>query len=174
MLIFTSRVSQTVMKGDDVTITTAQAPAPVSTEDVSHAQVERGRYLTASDRLWLHQFAQALRSQFDFLLAERRADPNLHELSAAVLIQLEDRLVTVRTLVGECANHTWNYLVYEAWIWQTARRVRQLLSRVDFLEARAIETYARSIGYVDPDAGDMLQALEAARDALEGPVTIQP
>ena len=128
--------------------------------------------LNETHRHWLQQFAATIRTQFDFLLAQLREDPQLYRYAAAVLIQLDGDFVTLPDLVTACGKHRWNSMVYEAWAWETAQRIRAIERRLPALEAAALRVYAQE--FYECTQGEMMEALQTARELLEGPDSRSP
>jgi hypothetical protein len=124
--------------------------------------------LRIEDREWLQQNAQALRSQTDYLIAEHAKDACLHERAAEMTIWRDGRFISVRELVDQCASHNWNGLIYEAWVFQTACRVHDLIRTLDETVARAVKLRAQQLDYYEVDYSEMVQALEEARREIYG------
>ena len=127
--------------------------------------------LSEENILWLKQFATTIRTQFDFLLAQRRDDPQLYHYAAAVLIQLDGAFITLTDLVNAAGNNHWNQ-VYEAWAWETGQRLRAIERRLPPLEAAALRVYAAE--FYECDYGYMMDALREARELMEGPEAREP
>lgn len=126
---------------------------------------------TQEDKQWFASARSLFHSRVDFLLAEFMDDANLSDCAANVLIWRDGRFSTVRELVDQCASHNWNRLIYEAWAWETGHRIRSLIRKVDVTASRALEVYAQRNGYFETDVGEMRDAIEEAREALEGKVS---
>src|SRR5687767_14356680 len=86
-----------------------------------------GEHLLAEDHQWLERFRQFCRSHAAFLSAARTSSTDATDLAAEVMVWRSGTFTTVRELVHECGNHRWNGLIYEAWVWETAHRVRRLI-----------------------------------------------
>lgn len=126
--------------------------------------------LTTSDRQFLEGLGQSVRSQADFLLAllESNQSPEAAEAAASVLVWHGGEFVSVCELVEVCSSHGWNATIYEAWLWETGNRVRELQADVDPVSADALEVYARSQQFFEVSKSEMWEALDEARRALEG------
>lgn len=124
--------------------------------------------LTAADQQWLLGLSAMLRSQSDFWLAEFFGDSSLPERAGDVIIWHQGKFSRVRDLVEQCAAHSWNYSIYEAWVWQTAHHVHHLIRRVDVSARRAVMHHAHHHGYYEIDTRAMEDAIAEARGLLEG------
>lgn len=120
------------------------------------------------DRGYIEALTKLLRSHADFLLAELGFRGDSVERAGNVIVCCDNRFASIRELVDACAAHTWNGLIYEAWVWETAHRVCQLMQSIDPTSARALKLYAQYVGYYDLDASAMQDALYEAKRALEG------
>jgi hypothetical protein len=120
---------------------------------------------------WLRQFTATFRTQYDFLLAQRREDPKVYDYSAAVLIQLDGEFITLPDLVKACGKDHWTP-IYEAWAWKTGQRLRAIEQHLSALEAAALRVYARE--FYEITYGNMMDALQEARELLEGPNAWSP
>lgn len=120
------------------------------------------------DESWLEVFAEMSKSQATFILADFTAAENLIERAGDVITYRQGLFASVRELVDACASHRWNGTIYEAWVWETARRVHTLLRNLDATSARALKLYSQHLGYYEIDTGSMQDALHEARLGLEG------
>lgn len=120
------------------------------------------------NRDFIEALTKLLRSHADFLLAELGLGGDLVERAGNLMVCCDNRLASIRELVEACVSHTWNGLIYEAWVWETAHRVRQLMQSIDPTSARALKLYAQYVGYYELDTSAMQDALYEAKRALEG------
>lgn len=108
------------------------------------------------------------RSQVDFLLAELKDETALPDRAGDFITWRKGRFITIRELVDECGSHRYGGLVYEAWAWETARRVRAIISDLSPIAARAMVLYAKHTGTFEMDAEAMMEALRLAQRELYG------
>lgn len=109
---------------------------------------------------YLDALTTCLRSQSDFALAELRQDPRTPDLAAEVMVWRRDRFQTVKEIIDECQKHDWNRTIYELWVLETARRVRQSIRQLGGIGAIALTEYSRYIDWYDPDPYEGLDADE--------------
>lgn len=122
--------------------------------------------LTLCDRQWLSDLRNLLRLHAEFFEATQREAHDLNERAADLIVWHEGRFQTVRELVDECANHNWNGMIYEAWVWETSNRVHRLIATLGVendVAVRAIELHARQLEYFDASYCEAMDAMAEAR-----------
>ena len=103
-----------------------------------------------------------------FVRAQITGDARLTAVAGEVLLNSREPL-TVREAVEDCRSHRWNFMIYEAWAWETANRVWGLIDSVPHLVGEAIKAYAptRVELYVSESAA--WDAIDAARREVGDP-----
>lgn len=130
-------------------------------------------YLTLDDQEWLACFRGHVRSRTLFMMSVWLQTDDLINHAGAVTIWHKGKFQSVRELVEECASHGWNGTIYEAWVWETSNRVRELLWTLfadDDAAAEAIEIYARHLdpNYFEASYGEAMEAIAEAQRWQDG------
>jgi len=120
------------------------------------------------DQQWLSDCAQMFRSQTAYLFSDWIKAADLADRAAEVMTWRQGRFICVRELVDQCAAHEWNGTIYEAWVWETACRVRALIRSLDAISARAAKAYAQHLDYYEADWSLAREAINDALAAMEG------
>jgi hypothetical protein len=127
--------------------------------------------LTLCDRRWLLDLRNLLRSHVEFFEGTRHQAHDLNQRAAAVTVWRRGRFQTVQELVDECADHNWNGQIYEAWVWETSNRVRDLMETLgaeNDVVVAAVQLHARHVGYFEVSCGEAMDAIDEARRLLYG------
>jgi hypothetical protein len=93
------------------------------------------------------------------------------DYASRVLVWRDGRFSTIAELIQVCEKHNYGGLVYEAWIWETANRVHDVIRTLRSTAARAMRLVAERYDYYTIDTGAMHSALDYARACLEGTLT---
>lgn len=128
-------------------------------------------HLDDSDRQWLGDLATLCRSHCDFILAEIKDSPLLDHYAARVLTWRDARFLTISELVDLCEAHNWNATIYEAWVWETEKRLYDMKETLGQTAGRALEIVIGQLGYGMPNTRAKDLALDYARACFEGTLT---
>lgn len=110
---------------------------------------------------WIGYF----KSHGDFILSEFTCDKDLYIIAGDVWC--DDTHVTVSDVVDLCAQHGWNEMIYEAWLWETGNQVNQLMHKYTGTILKAILVYANYHDYLSGTRSAAYYAISEARIELE-------
>lgn len=113
-------------------------------------------------------WATYFRRLADFIMAQFRNDPNIAKVSGEVICLHEGSFKSISQLLQECTSHNWNSLIYEAWVCETARRIKKLMLTLEPPYIEALLTAGGREYLKDASTEDEFNAIREVQYQLEG------